>query len=88
MAHEIIVSPQSKMDLDFNFGLLWVWFWVWGLGELDLGPGLDNKLGGNRKLFGHKICPLSAVIWVGAEIWYKCGIYAVRNSPNISSLYK
>ena len=28
VAHVIIVSPQSQMDLDFDLGLLWVCFWV------------------------------------------------------------
>ena len=25
VAHVIIVSPQSQLDLDFYLGLLWVW---------------------------------------------------------------
>ena len=28
MAHVIIVSPHSQLDLDFNFGLVLVWLWV------------------------------------------------------------
>ena len=28
VAHVIIVSPQSQLDLDLDFGLLWDWVWV------------------------------------------------------------
>ena len=28
VAHVIIVSPLSQLDLDFDFELLWVWVWV------------------------------------------------------------
>ncbi len=28
VAHVIIVSPKSQLDLDFDFGLLWFLVWV------------------------------------------------------------
>ena len=28
VAHVIMESPQSQLDLDLDFGLLWVWDWV------------------------------------------------------------
>ena len=29
VAHVILVSPQSQLNLDFDLGLVWVWFWVY-----------------------------------------------------------
>ena len=41
VAHVILVSPESQLDLDLDMGLLWGL--GWGPRGLDLGQGLDNK---------------------------------------------